>query len=121
MSPSSNIPRLFDMLRQLHGGQVVPLTRCSLITTTGLDLQRRTVPLPHSISMGLASGMPYTFNGHPVAHVLLESGYMVHIDSTMFVNISIYQTSREIDISSQGQFQCYSRWHTAGNLQWFRK
>lgn len=108
MSPSSNIPPSFDMLRRANGGQAVPLMASSLVIMTGLGLQRQTVQLPHSISMGLASGMPYTFNGHPVAHVLLESGYMAHIDATMFVNVSIYQSSRDIDISSQGQFQCYS-------------
>lgn len=92
------------MLRQLHGGRAAQLIPNSLNITTDLGLQPRTVPLPHSILMGLASGMPYTFNGHPLAYALLEQGYMAHIDPTMFVNISIYQLSRDIDTSSQGQF-----------------
>jgi hypothetical protein len=65
MSPSSNIPRSFDILRQTHGVQAVPPTLNSLSITTDLGLQQQMVPLPRSISLGLASGMRDTFGALP--------------------------------------------------------
>jgi hypothetical protein len=62
MSPFSNIPHSYDMLHQTHGGLAVPrVTTNTRNITSVLCLQPQTNPLPRSILMALASGMPSTF------------------------------------------------------------